>query len=306
MSAVARRCLTSTLGRRFGQSLPFRVYSNTAESSKTTHFGFEDVPEDEKQSRVDAVFQNVAEKYDLMNDSMSFGVHRIWKDAFIRRLDPGPGTQLVDVAGGTGDIAFRFLKYTQKARSHRSVTTADQSNTSDNLASHAAQGNSTRVLVCDINESMLNVGKQRAAQLGISDQDIAWQQGNAECLPLADNTFDAYTIAFGIRNCTRVDKVLTEAYRILKPGGRFMCLEFSEVKSPLLRRLYDAYSFQVIPVMGQVIASDWKSYQYLVESIRKFPNQEDFAAMIEEAGFSYVTVENLTFGVAAIHSAFKL
>ncbi|RUS80000.1 hypothetical protein EGW08_012234, partial [Elysia chlorotica] len=226
------------------------------------------------------VFENVASSYDVMNDAMSAGIHRLWKDAFVQKFSPSPGTKLLDVAGGTGNV-----------KDGNYATPPD------------AMGN--HVTICDINQAMLDVGKERAKALGYTT-GLSWVRGNAEHLPLPDSSFDAYTIAFGIRNCTHVQEVLNDAYRLLKPGGRFMCLEFSQVKNPLLRSAYDAYSFQVIPVMGQLIAGDWHSYQYLVESIRQFPNQEDFAAMIKSAGFRMVTFQNLTFGVAAIHSGYKI
>ncbi|GFN99634.1 2-methoxy-6-polyprenyl-1,4-benzoquinol methylase, mitochondrial [Plakobranchus ocellatus] len=243
-------------------------------SEKETHFGFQSVAEEDKENKVYQVFENVASNYDLMNDAMSAGIHRIWKDMFLEKFSPSPGTKLLDVAGGTGDIAFRFLKR---------VGTPNYGEVIDDIE-----------MPRDVTAQVLHLS------------GLSWVRGNAECLPLPDNAFDAYTIAFGIRNCTHVQEVLNEAYRVLKPGGRFMCLEFSEVKNPLLRSAYDAYSFQVIPVMGQLIAGDWKSYQYLVESIRQFPNQEDFAAMIKSAGFRMVSYQNLTFGVAAIHSGYKI
>ncbi|RZF38855.1 hypothetical protein LSTR_LSTR017295 [Laodelphax striatellus] len=224
-----------------------------------------------------------------MNDAMSFGIHRVWKDTFMLRMSPTPGTKLLDVAGGTGDIAFRYLNFLKSETSF-----------SDNKMKSS-------VTVSDINQAMLDVGKRRADKLGfITGEDIDWLLADAENLPIEDETYSAYTIAFGIRNVTHIDKVLDEAYRVLKPGGRFMCLEFSHVNNEALQWMYDQYSFQMIPVMGQVIAGEWKAYQYLVESIRKFPNQENFKEMIQAAGFSQVTYENMTFGVVAIHSAFKL
>lgn len=266
------------------------MVSGTDKSEKETHFGYQTISESEKTQKVYEVFENVANKYDKMNDAMSFFVHRVWKDIFIQRLAPTQGTQLLDVAGGTGDIAFRYIKYLRnlppnKVEPLSSVSTAT---------------------VCDINRAMLNVGKERAKKLDFADSEITWLEADAESLPIESNSFTAYTIAFGIRNCTHVDKVLDEAYRVLKPGGRFMCLEFSHVNNEMLRWIYDQYSLQMIPVMGQVIAGDWKSYQYLVESIRKFPNQESFKEMIQAAGFSCVSYENLTFGVVSIHSGFKL
>ncbi|XP_013413944.1 2-methoxy-6-polyprenyl-1,4-benzoquinol methylase, mitochondrial [Lingula anatina] len=279
---------------------------------RSTHFGFQHVSEKEKEEKVYKVFENVASKYDQMNDAMSFGVHRLWKDHFMRRLSPASGTKLLDVAGGTGDIAFRFLEFLNNQGESftkdmypdiEDLASAEKSvEESDSMPEHFLKSS---VTVCDINQAMLDVGKEKAQNMGFTS-GISWIKGNAEDLPLPDNTFDAYTIAFGIRNCTHVDRVLEEAYRVIKPGGRFMCLEFSEVKNSMLSFAYDNYSFQVIPVLGQIVANDWKSYQYLVESIRQFPNQEEFAAMIKDAGFSMVTFENLTFGVAAIHSGFKL
>ncbi|XP_068680850.1 2-methoxy-6-polyprenyl-1,4-benzoquinol methylase, mitochondrial-like [Montipora foliosa] len=261
------------------------------EDGKSTHFGYESVSEKEKTQRVYRVFENVASSYDKMNDVMSFGIHRLWKDRLIRVLNPPPGTKLLDVAGGTGDIAFRFLNHIENKKLSRGnlKTSADDS----------------YVTVCDINKAMLDVGQRRAERFHHTS-GISWIQGNAEELPLASASFDAYTIAFGIRNVTRMQKALSEAYRVLAPGGRFLCLEFSEVQNSLLARLYESYSFEMIPVMGHVIAGDWKSYQYLVESIRQFPNQEEFTRMIEDVGFSNVTYENLSFGIAAIHSGFKL
>ncbi|KAI9007327.1 UbiE/COQ5 methyltransferase [Gaertneriomyces semiglobifer] len=263
--------------------------SPRGEDVSTTHFGFKTVREDEKESLVGKVFGNVARSYDVMNDVMSGGIHRVWKDHFIRQLAPGPDTHLLDVAGGTGDIAFRFLDYTKNT--------------------HGSAANA-KVTVVDINPAMLEVGKQRAPEFGYGNaSNIDFQVGNAENLEnIPSESVDAYTIAFGIRNCTHVDRVVKEAYRVLKPGGRFMCLEFGRVDNPLISTVYDAYSFQVIPAMGQLIANDRESYQYLVESIRKFPPQPVFAQMIKDAGFTVIGQgwENLTFGVAAIHSGFKL
>ncbi|XP_059171699.1 2-methoxy-6-polyprenyl-1,4-benzoquinol methylase, mitochondrial-like [Physella acuta] len=304
---------TSNFTRSVTSSSRVDKTSNVEKERHETHFGFQSVTEEEKEHKVYEVFENVASKYDLMNDAMSAGIHRVWKDTFIERFAPSPGTKLLDVAGGTGDIAFRFLRYvgTPTLGSSDSVeksqdalnNTCTVSESSDYITD--PDHNGSHVTVCDINQAMLDVGKDKAKDMGYTS-GISWVKGNAEMLPLPDNSFDAYTIAFGIRNCTHVQKVLNDAYRVLKPGGRFMCLEFSEVKNPLLRSVYDNYSFQVIPVMGQIIAGDWKSYQYLVESIRQFPNQEDFAQMIKTAGFRMVQYENLTFGVAAIHSGFKV
>lgn len=256
-------------------------------NSGQTHFGFEAVDEDLKSEKVYEVFEKVADNYDLMNDAMSFGIHRIWKHLFISRLNPPHGTHLLDVAGGSGDIAFRYLDFLKK-----------QPNPDQRFS---------RVTVCDINESMLSVGKNRAEKLGYTDENkINWVLGDAENLPIESDSIDAYTISFGIRNVTHIDRTLNEAYRVLKPGGRFMCLEFSRVNNEIIRKIYDSYSFTVIPVMGQILAGQWKPYQYLVESIRKFPDQETFKNMIRDAGFRLVTYENLTFGTVAIHSGFKL
>lgn len=245
--------------------------------SKKTFFGFKEVDEKDKAGMVKGVFSNVAPKYDIMNDAMSLGVHRLWKDKFIKMLAPEKGSKLLDVAGGTGDIAFRFLNKAQDGF----------------------------VTVCDINPEMLAEGYKNSIDKNIL-QGIEWVCGNAEKLPMADSSYDYYTIAFGIRNVTNIDAALKDAYRVLKPGGRFMCLEFSKVENPILAGLYDFYSFKVIPNIGQVVAGDRDSYQYLVESIRKFPTQNDFCKIIEKAGFSQVTYTNLSGGAVAIHSGWKV
>ncbi|KAI8872859.1 ubiquinone/menaquinone [Ramicandelaber brevisporus] len=263
-------------------------------SSSTTHFGFRDVREEDKEHLVKQVFSSVAENYDIMNDFMSGGIHRIWKDMFIREMAPTPGTTLLDVAGGTGDIALRFLDYTAQFKS----------GSPQSLAS---------VRVVDINPQMLEVGRRRFQGSEYEQRgQIDFAEGNAENLAdIPDSSVDVYTIAFGIRNCTHVDRVLQEAFRVLKPGGRFMCLEFSHVSNPLIGKVYDLYSFEVIPAIGQAVAQDRESYQYLVESIRRFPNQLRFAQMIRDAGFEVGSLHegsawtNLTFGVAAIHSGIK-
>ena len=247
-------------------------------SERTTHFGYRDVAEDEKAGLVHGVFSSVASKYDIMNDAMSMGIHRIWKDAMIDWLAPRPGMHLLDVAGGTGDIAFRYLNRLKGA------------------------GQAT---VFDMTQSMLDEGKKRAEAAKLADK-LDWVCGDAMALPFEANTFDAYTISFGIRNVTRVQDAINEAYRVLKPGGRFMVLEFSQVPVPMLQWLYDRYSFNMIPRMGQVITGDRDSYQYLVESIRKFPDQETFAQMIRDGGFGQVKYRNMTMGVAALHSGWKL
>jgi demethylmenaquinone methyltransferase/2-methoxy-6-polyprenyl-1,4-benzoquinol methylase len=242
-----------------------------------THFGFRTVPEAEKAGMVHGVFSSVASRYDLMNDLMSGGVHRLWKGAMIDWLAPRPGMHLLDVAGGTGDIAFRFLNRLK------------------------GQGQAT---VCDMTSAMLDEGARRAEKDGIADVD--WVCGDAMALPFADRSFDAFTIAFGIRNVTRIEVALAEAYRVLKPGGRFLCLEFSRIPNSGLQWLYDRYSFNVIPAMGKAVTGDHDSYQYLVESIRRFPDQEAFAGMIRGADFGQVKYRNLTMGVAALHSGWRL
>ncbi|MCX5494972.1 bifunctional demethylmenaquinone methyltransferase/2-methoxy-6-polyprenyl-1,4-benzoquinol methylase UbiE [Kaistia dalseonensis] len=242
-------------------------------------FGFRDVELDAKQGMVDAVFHKVASRYDLMNDLMSGGLHRIWKDAMVSWLSPPSNRpfEVLDVAGGTGDVSFRIVD-----RSHKNA----------------------KAIVCDINTSMLEVGRERAEKRGLAD-NVTFVEGNAEELPFESGRFDAYTIAFGIRNVPRIDQALKEAYRVLKPGGRFLCLEFSSVDVPGLDKIYDLYSFHLIPQMGRAVAGDAESYRYLVESIRRFPHQERFAQMIRQAGFSQVSYRNLTGGISALHSGWK-
>lgn len=250
-------------------------------ASDTTHFGFETVPLVEKQAKVDDVFHKVAGRYDLMNDLMSGGLHRIWKDALISTLKPPRDRPFrhLDVAGGTGDVAFQVLE---------------------------AGGPRTEVTVLDINGEMLSVGRERAEKRFPSDDRIRFVQGNAEALALLDNSFDAYTIAFGIRNVPRIDKALAEAHRVLKRGGRFLCLEFSHVDVPLLDRVYEAYSFNLIPPMGRLVTGDAEPYRYLVESIRKFPKPQVFADMIAAAGFRRARFTPMTGGIVALHSGWKL
>ncbi len=243
----------------------------------TTHFGFETVPEADKAGRVHGVFSSVASRYDLMNDLMSGGVHRIWKDAMMDWLAPRDDQRLLDVAGGTGDIAFRFLR--------------------------RAPGASAVVL--DMTAAMLDEGRKRADAETFGPR-LDWVVGDAMALPFADNSFDVYTISFGIRNVTRPEVALAEAFRVLRPGGRLMVLEFSQLPVPAMQWAYDRYSFNVIPAMGKAVTGDRASYQYLVESIRKFPDQDTFAAMIRGAGFDQVKYRNLTMGVAALHSGWKL
>jgi demethylmenaquinone methyltransferase/2-methoxy-6-polyprenyl-1,4-benzoquinol methylase len=252
-------------------------------TEKQTHFGYRDVSEGEKPELVRGVFSSVATRYDIMNDLMSGGVHRIWKTAMIDWLAPRPGWSMLDVAGGTGDIAFRIL----------------------DRVNGRGGGGTTHVTVLDLTEDMLRAGMERAESRAFSDQ-LDWVNGDAMRLPFPDNSFDAYTIAFGIRNVTRVEEALSEAYRVLKPGGRFLCLEFSQVTVAGMDKVYDAYSFNVIPRIGQVVANDRDSYQYLVESIRQFPDQETFLGMIRDAGFDQARYRNMTAGVAALHSGWKL
>jgi demethylmenaquinone methyltransferase/2-methoxy-6-polyprenyl-1,4-benzoquinol methylase len=251
-----------------------------AMTDKIASFGFRDVPEGEKEGLVKEVFSSVAARYDLMNDLMSAGIHRIWKDAMVEWLCPQPGWRVLDVAGGTGDIAFRIVEMARN------------------------RGGEAAVTVCDINDQMLGEGRRRAGEK--SETAIEWVCGNAESLPFPDAAFDAYTIAFGIRNVTRIEKALTEARRVLKPGGRFLCLEFSKVEVPGLDTLYDAYSFKLLPKIGGWVAKDEESYRYLAESIRRFPPQAKFAQMIGEAGLEQVKVRNLSGGIAAMHSAWRL
>jgi len=265
------------------------------DTDETTHFGFKTVDKGSKEGLVRNVFDSVAKKYDLMNDVMSGGLHRLWKDEMIRVMRPKPGMTLLDVAGGTGDIAFRFLKAARPRVTSNSTTA-----TSPKTESQAAQ-----VTVCDINAQMLDVGRDRAIDKGIL-KNIEWICGNAESLAFPDHSFDAYSIAFGIRNVTNIDKALAEAYRTLKPGGRFLCLEFSKVDRPILDKIYDAYSFHLLPKFGGMITGDSESYQYLVESIRQFPPQEDFKSLIEQAGFQRVTYRNMTGGIVALHSGWKV
>ncbi|MGI9389177.1 MAG: bifunctional demethylmenaquinone methyltransferase/2-methoxy-6-polyprenyl-1,4-benzoquinol methylase UbiE [Boseongicola sp.] len=244
---------------------------------KITHFGGRSVPEVEKAGLVHGVFASVASKYDVMNDVMSVGVHRLWKDAMMDWLAPRAGQRLLDVAGGTGDIAFRFLKRASEAEA----------------------------VVLDMTEPMLVEGRKRAEAEAMADR-LSWVTGDAMALPFEDNSFDVYTISFGIRNVTRIADALSEALRVLRPGGRIMVLEFSQLPNDGLQKLYDLYSFNVIPRMGKVIANDRDSYQYLVESIRNFPDQETFAEMIGNAGFGNVKYRNLSMGIAALHSGWRI
>lgn len=252
--------------------------SDTQAAEEISPFGYRDMPAKEKTRRVRDVFDSVARRYDVMNDLMSGGIHRLWKDDFVAAIAPRQGQTCLDVAGGTGDIAFR-------------------------LARHSAD-----VIVCDINVNMLSVGRDRAIDRGLInlDGDLNWVCGAAEALPLPDRSVDLYTIAFGLRNVTSIPKALAEARRVLRPGGRFFCLEFSHVQLAPLRRAYDAYSFSVLPRIGAIVAKDADSYRYLAESIRRFPKQRDLVAMMAEAGLHRGRYRNLSGGIAAIHSAWRL
>ncbi|KAF0853112.1 mitochondrial ubiquinone biosynthesis Coq5 [Andalucia godoyi] len=333
---------TRGLGRKIWPILSrrFSSFNGEGNANETTHFGFQQVPITEKKKRVGEVFHGVADRYDLMNDLMSGGIHRLWKDHFVSSIRPAKGMQILDVAGGTGDIAFRMVDRMIAGSSSSSALSTSSSLPDIPILgcisrmfsplpepprrAHSQQAqrwsaterqespSASRVVVSDINSSMLDVGRSRAETRGYISKgqqngiDIDFQVADAESLPFADESFDVYTIAFGIRNCTKPEQVLKEAHRVLKKGGRFACLEFSRVDTPGITQLYDLFSFQVIPAIGQVVANDRSSYQYLVESIRQFPPQEEFLQMIRDAGFRAAQFENLSFGVAAIHSGVKL
>ena len=243
------------------------------QNPESTQFGEKNVSPEEKTTLVRGVFDSVADNYDIMNDLMSGGLHRLWKDSFVRRIRPKPNMKFLDVAGGTGDIAFRIKKKAPDAD----------------------------ITVFDLNQNMLDVGRDRAIDKGWLD-GFEWVTGNAANLPFEDNSFDVYTIAFGLRNVTLIDEALREAARVLKPGGRFFCLEFSHVREPLLAKAYDIYSYNIIPRIGAAVAKDRESYQYLVESIRKFPSQENLKARMESAGFKNCAFSDLSAGIVAIHS----
>ncbi|MBS0221481.1 MAG: bifunctional demethylmenaquinone methyltransferase/2-methoxy-6-polyprenyl-1,4-benzoquinol methylase UbiE [Proteobacteria bacterium] len=247
-------------------------------------FGYRDVPRAEKAGLVRGVFESVAPRYDLMNDLMSGGVHRLWKNALVDVVNPRPGEKLLDVAGGTGDIAFRLAR---------------------RVAERGGEGAAADVTICDINSAMLGVGRDRAIDRGLL-RGLAWTTGDAEHLPFPDRSFDAYTIAFGLRNVTDIDQALREAYRVLKPGGRYYCLEFSKVTSAPIGRVYDAYSERALPFFGRMVARDAESYRYLHESIRRFPPQHELAARLGRAGFARVAWRNMTLGVVALHSGWRI
>src|ERR1700712_1447363 len=259
----------------------FKGVKDMDQPGEITHFGFRDVPVNDKQTLVNGVFHSVAQRYDLMNDLMSGGLHRVWKDVMVTALNPprnDASFALLDVAGGTGDIAFRAAK---------------------------ASGAGFHATVCDINSDMLAVGRERAEKHHLDDR-VSFVEGNAEALAFPDRSFDGYTIAFGFRNVPRIDLALSEAFRVLKPGTRFLCLEFSTVDMPGLDKLYDLFSFNVIPSLGKAVTGDAESYRYLVESIRKFPKPFVFAGMIRAAGFSRVGYQSLSGGIVALHSGWRL
>ena len=267
---------------RYGPPMANNTYEKR--SVGQADFGFEQVPESEKSNLVRAVFEGVAGRYDLMNDLMSAGVHRLWKAALVDALAPQPGMRLLDIAGGTGDIAFRV-----HAR----------------LAHRPGGGDSAEIVVSDINREMIEVGRGRAIDRGLLG-GISWICADAEALPLADMSVDACTVAFGLRNMTHLDRALSEARRVLRPGGRFLCLEFSHVTVPVLDQLYDRYSFAVLPALGRFVTGQEDAYRYLVESIRRFPRQEELAGLITAAGFDRVGFRNLSGGIAALHGAWRL
>jgi demethylmenaquinone methyltransferase/2-methoxy-6-polyprenyl-1,4-benzoquinol methylase len=250
-------------------------------------FGYRDVEREEKRRLVRGVFERVASRYDLMNDLMSLGAHRLWKDAAAARLNPQPGELIVDCAGGTGDLARRFAAMAGRAQARRG-------------------GAPARIVVVDVNAAMVAAGRERGAPAQTGKSGIIWAVGDAERLPLADASADAYAIGFGLRNVTDIPRALAEARRVLKPGGRFLCLEFSKLTARALRPLYDAFSFEVIPRIGRRVAGDAEAYRYLVESIRRFPDQQRLARLMAEAGFSRVSVTNLTGGVAALHQGWAV
>ncbi|WP_405054391.1 bifunctional demethylmenaquinone methyltransferase/2-methoxy-6-polyprenyl-1,4-benzoquinol methylase UbiE [Thalassotalea fonticola] len=244
---------------------------------ETTHFGYKTVKTDDKETMVASVFHSVAKQYDVMNDLMSFGVHRLWKRFTIDASGVRPGNSILDLAGGTGDLTAKFSKLT---------------------------GPQGKVILADINSSMLNVGRDKLRDLGIVG-NVDYVQANAEALPFDDNSFDIVTIAFGLRNVTDKDKALRSIYRVLKPGGRLLVLEFSKPEHDLLNKAYDFYSFNILPKMGELVAKDGESYQYLAESIRMHPDQETLKSMMDEAGFEQTTYHNLTGGIVALHKGYK-
>ncbi|KAI4490504.1 hypothetical protein M0804_003448 [Polistes exclamans] len=287
MCQTLRKQLTNVYFHKYNHSKA--TDANEDDNERMTYFGFKKVKENDKAKEVHTVFESIADNYDKMNDLMSLGIHRIWKDIFIQELAPTHGTRLLDCAAGTGDIVFRYLDFLKNTKNVNNVESS--------------------VMVTDINENMLDVGKIRAERLGYTKENnfnIEWKKEDAENLSFPDESFTAYTIAFGIRNVTHIDKVLSEAYRVLEPGGRFLCLEFTHLENDILQWLYERYSFQVIPVMATLAIGQWEPYQYLAESIQKFPKQEDFKHMIDISGFRNTSYRNLSRGIVAIHSGFKI
>ena len=278
MVTSAATCMNDSKARSPGPPPSAAEPARLAADRLAHSFGYVEVEPAEKADRVRQVFERVASRYDLMNDLMSGGIHRLWKEALLDWLAPRQGMRHLDVAGGTGDVAMRLL----------------------NRVAGEAQ-----VTLVDINPAMLGVGRDRAVNAGWL-AEIDWVAGDAMALPFPDRSFDAFTIAFGIRNVTHIDRAIAEARRVLRPGGRFLCLEFSRVVLPLLDRFYDAYSFNLVPMMGRLVAKDEDSYRYLVESIRRFPDQQAFAALMQEAGLDQVRYRNLSGGIAAIHSGWRL
>lgn len=266
------------------------------QNPERTQFGTRTVTPEEKTGLVRGVFDSVADKYDVMNDLMSGGLHRLWKDRFIRMIRPKPGMRILDVAGGTGDIAFRLRQKTIRLSNDRTRPKSDYP---------IIRSPDNPITICDLTPDMLRVGRDRAIDKGWIN-DFKWVTGNAESLPFPDEQFDLYTIAFGLRNVTHIDKALSEAARVLRPGGRFYCLEFSHVQEPLLRKAYDLYSFSVIPRIGQLVANDRESYQYLVESIRTFPRPEKLVERMVGAGFKNSNFSMLSGGIVAIHCGIKI
>jgi demethylmenaquinone methyltransferase / 2-methoxy-6-polyprenyl-1,4-benzoquinol methylase len=273
--------------QRFGLSPQTMTKAHSDPSAGTSSFGFRDVDAGAKAGLVRGVFDKVASRYDLMNDLMSLGVHRLWKDMTAARLNPQPGETIVDCAGGTGDIARRLAKLAREAKARR--------------GGDAAGVPDAKIMVVDYNAEMIAAGKARGGE-----PEICWAVGDAQALPLPDASADAYVIGFGIRNVTDISAALRDARRVLKPGGRFLCLEFSRPPVKVIRQIYDAYSFHAIPAIGELAVSDRASYQYLVESIRRFPPQDKFAAMMREAGFKQVSFTNFSGGVAALHQGWAL
>ena len=268
--------------------------SSSSSSARTASFGYEDVAYDDKEDLVRGVFERVAPSYDVMNDLMSAGVHRLWKDYFVSRVGAFAGMTHLDVAGGTGDVAFRVLRALQRAERDAELD--------GQVLDAKTRG---KVIVSDINPAMLREGMKRATTRGIAQNQLEWLEGNAEKLPVEDGSVDVYTIAFGLRNVTDTRAAIADAYRCLKPGGKYMILEFSRVENDVLRSVYDFYSFNIIPKLGEIVARDRGSYQYLVESIRKFPPQEELKSMMQGVGFRHVSYENLTGGMVAMHVGYK-